>query len=67
MCLLCLMQYMNEELYDVYLSFNAIQELVNAAPQSSSDYPKGFGTLLCKQVNDLEKIIQSIRLIRKDR
>jgi len=56
-----------EELFDVYLSFRAIQGLVSAVPSSSSDFPKGFDTLLCKQVNDFEKVIQSIRLIRKDR
>lgn len=55
-----------EELYDVYLSLNAIQELVSAIPPSDSNFPKGFGTLLCNQVNGLEKVIQSIHLIRKD-
>ena len=56
-----------EELYDIYLSFRAIQEMVSAVPQSKSEFPKGSDTLLCKQVNDLEKVIESIKLIRKDR
>jgi len=56
-----------EELYDVYLSFNAIQELVSTVQPNKSDFPKGFGTLLCSHVNDFEKVIESIQLIRKDR
>ena len=56
-----------EELYDVYLSFNAIQELVSAVPSSGSDFPKGFGTLLNSQVTSLEKVIESIQLINKDK
>ena len=56
-----------EELYDVYLSFNAIQELVSTVQPSKSDFPKGFGTFLCSHVNDFEKVIQSIQLIKKER
>ena len=29
-----------EELYDIYLSFRAIQELVSAVPQNKSEFPK---------------------------
>jgi len=49
-----------EELYDCYLSFNAIGELISA---KGSDFPKGFDSLLCSQVNGLEKAIQSIQLV----
>ena len=56
-----------EELYDIYLSFNAVQELVSAVPPSDSNFPKGFSSLLKSQVNDLEKVIQSIQLITKER
>jgi len=54
-----------EELYDAYLSFRAIQGIVSAVPSSSSDFPKGFDTLLCSQVNDLKKVIEGIQLIPK--
>ena len=54
-----------EELFDSYLSFRAIQGLVSAVPSSSSDFPKGFDTLLCKQVNELEKVIEGIQLTSK--
>lgn len=56
-----------EKLYDVYLSFSAIQGLISAIPQNGSDFPKGFDTLLCSQVTGLEKVIQSIQLIRKEK
>ena len=54
-----------EELYDIYLSFNAIQELISDAPPNSSNFPKGFSTLLCSHVNDLEKVIEGIQLTPK--
>ena len=54
-----------EELYDSYLSFRAIQGLVSAVPQNKSDFPKGFDTLLCSHVNDLETVIEGIQLTPK--
>ncbi len=46
-----------EELFDVYLSFKAIQGLISAIPQDRIDLPKGFDTLFCRQVTSLEKVI----------
>lgn len=56
-----------EELFDLYLSFSAIQGLISAIPQNKSDFPKGFDTLLCRQVTSLEKVIESIQLNRKEK
>ena len=52
-----------EELYDCYLSFNAIGELISAILPSGSDFPEGFDSLLRFQINGLEKVIQAIQLV----